>query len=138
MLCEEDSEEVKTRYHLTKVESSFGEDPADVSTPADSSSGDQKAKKVEVKTEGRKSQEQSRQSCDGAARNTVQENNRKRRPLFLVAGHMATLNPQKMTDFAGSQLEGTLCSDEMVRVEQSPNYLGFLHCIALLPQQCLR
>ena len=132
MLCEEDSEEVKTRYHLTKVESSFGEDPADVSTPADSSSGDQKAKRVEVKTEGRKSQEQSRQSCDGAARNTVQENNRKRRPLFLVAGHMATLNPQKMTDFAGSQLEGTLCSDEVVRVEQSPNYLGgILHCIAV-------
>ena len=105
MLCKEDSAEVTTKYHLLQVKSSFGEDTAQAMASGDSASGDQQAKRVEVKKEGRRSQERARQSCDGA-RNTASENKQRRRPLFLRAGHMVTLNAQKMTDFAGSPLAG--------------------------------
>ncbi|KAJ7377755.1 Mediator of RNA polymerase II transcription subunit 14 [Desmophyllum pertusum] len=105
VLCNKDSEEVTTKYHLLKVKPAFGDDTSQASTPTDSASGDQKAKRVEVKKEGRKSQDRARQSCDGA-RNARQESNRNRRALFLTAGHMVTLNPYKMTDYAGTPLEG--------------------------------
>ena len=105
MLCKEDSEEVTTKYHLLQVKPSFGEDTAQAMASSDSASGDQQAKRVEVKKEGMRSQERTRQSCDGA-RNTASENKQRRRPFFLRAGHMVTLNAQKMTDFAGSPLAG--------------------------------
>lgn len=105
VLCNSDSEEVTTKYHLLKVKPSFGDDTSEATTSTDSASGDQKPKRVEVKKEGRQSQGRARQSCD-AARNAARENNQKRRALFLTAGHMVTLNPQKMTDFAGTPLEG--------------------------------
>ncbi|XP_078381041.1 mediator of RNA polymerase II transcription subunit 14-like isoform X2 [Oculina patagonica] len=111
VLCNNDSEEVTTKYHLLKVKPSFGDDTSEATTPTDSVSGDQKPKRVEVKKEGRKSQDRARQSCD-AARNAARETNQKRRALFLTAGHMVTLNPQKMTDFAGTPLEGLLSSKE--------------------------
>lgn len=105
VLCNSDSEEVTTKYHLLKVKPSFGDDTSEATTSTDSASVDQKPKRVEVKKEGRQSQGRARQSCDGA-RNAARENNQKRRALFLTAGHMVTLNPQKMTDFAGTPLEG--------------------------------
>ena len=114
MFCKENSEAVTTRYHLLKLKASFGEETVEASTATDSASGDQKAKKVEVKAEGRKSQ--SRQSCEGN-RNTVQESNQRRQPLFLTAGHMVTLNPQKMTDFPGSPLKGTFYSKGLLEVD---------------------
>lgn len=107
VLCDDDSEEVTTKYHLLKVKPSFGDDTSEATTPTDSAGGDQKPKRVEVKKEGRKSQDRARQSCE-ATRNTGRENNQKRRALFLTAGHMVTLNPQKMTDFAGTPLEGKI------------------------------
>lgn len=116
MLCNNDSEEVTTKYHLLKVKPSFGDDTSEATMPVDSASGDQKPKRVEVKKEGRKSQDRARQSCD-AARNAARENNQKRRALFLTAGHMVTLNPQKMTDFAGTPLEGKI--QENVRLALS-------------------
>ena len=105
VLCKDDSSEVTTKYHLLQVKPSFGEDKAQAMTPGDTASGDQQAKRVEVKKEGMKSQERSRQSCDGA-KNAAPDSKQKRRPLFLTAGHMVTLNAQKMTDFAGSPLAG--------------------------------
>ena len=105
MLCNSDSEEVTTKYHLLKVKPSFGDDTSEATTSTDSTSGDQNPKRVEVKKEGRQSQGRARQSCDGA-RNAARENNQKRRAFFLTAGHMVTLNPQKMTDFAGTPIEG--------------------------------
>jgi len=109
VLCKEDSEEVTTKYHLLQVKPSFGEDTAQASTPADSASGEQKAKRIEVKNENRKSQDRSRRSCEGT-KSTAPEISQKRRPLFLTAGHMVTLNPQKMIDFAGTPLEGNNCT----------------------------
>ena len=106
VLCDSDAEEVTTKYHLLKVKPSFGDDTSEANTSIDSASGDQKPKRVEVKKEGRQSQGRARQSCDGA-RNTARENNQKRRALFLTAGHMVTLNAQKMTDFAGTPIEGS-------------------------------
>ena len=105
LLCNNDSEEVTTKFHLLKVKPSFGDDTSEATTPTDSASGEQKPKRVEVKHEGRKSQDRTRLSCDGA-RNAGRENNQKRRALFLTAGHMVTLNAQRMTDFAGTPLEG--------------------------------
>ncbi|XP_068687346.1 mediator of RNA polymerase II transcription subunit 14-like isoform X2 [Montipora foliosa] len=107
VLCKEGSEEVTTRYHLLQIKPSFGEDTVQATTATDSASGEQKAKRVEVKKEDRKSQERSRQSCEGT-KSTSPENNQKRRPLFLTACHMVTLNPLKMTDFAGTPLPGFL------------------------------
>ena len=105
VLCNSDSEEVTTKYHLLKVQPSFGDDASEATTSTDSASGDQKPKRVEVKKEGRQSQGRARQSCE-AARNAARENHQKRRAFFLTAGHMVTLNPQKMTDFAGTPIEG--------------------------------
>ena len=105
MLCNSDSEDVTTKYHLLKVQPSFGDDASEATTSADWASGDQKPKRVEVKKEGRQSQGRARQSCE-AARNAARENHQKRRAFFMTAGHMVTLNPQKMTDFAGTPIEG--------------------------------
>ena len=114
MLCNNDSEEVTTKFHLLKVKPSFGDDTSEATTSADSASGDQKPKRVEVKKEGRQSQGRARQSCDGA-RNAARETNQKRRAFFLTAGHIVTLDPQKMTDFAGTPIEGNLYKNGLQR-----------------------
>lgn len=106
VLCGGDTAEVTTKYHLLRLKPSFGEDTAQGITHGDSSSGEQQAKRVEVKKEGRKSQERSRQSCEGT-RNTGVASNQRRRSLFLTAGHMVSLNTL-MVDFAGSPLAGTV------------------------------
>ncbi|XP_022785059.1 mediator of RNA polymerase II transcription subunit 14-like isoform X3 [Stylophora pistillata] len=112
VLCNEDSEEAATKYHLLKVKPTFGDEVNEASASTDSSNGDQKPQRVEVKKEGIKSQDRTRQSCDGA-RNAIAETKQKRRALFLTAGHMVTLNAQKLTDYAGTPLEaGFLSSRE--------------------------
>lgn len=110
VLCNKDSEEATTKYHLLKVKPTFGDDANEASASTDTGSGDQKPKRVEVKKEGRKSQDRTRQSCDGT-RNAIAENNKRRRAIFLIAGHMVTLNAQKMTDYAGTPLEGKTWKD---------------------------
>ncbi|XP_015775975.1 PREDICTED: mediator of RNA polymerase II transcription subunit 14-like [Acropora digitifera] len=108
---EEGSKDVSTKYHLLQIKPSFGEDTTHPITSADSASDNQQAKRVEVKKEGRKSQERSRPSCEGTW-NTVTEVSQKRRPLFVTAGHMVTLDPKKLTDFAGTPLSGMLWENE--------------------------
>lgn len=104
---EEGSKDVSTKYHLLQIKPSFGEDTAHPITSTDSASDNQQAKRVEVKKEGRKSQERSRPSCEGTW-NTGPEVSQKRRPLFVTAGHMVTLDPIKLTDFAGTPISGTV------------------------------
>ena len=103
--CEEGCAEVTTKYHLLQIKPSFGEDTAQAMTTTDSASSEQKAKRIEIKKEDRKSQERSQQSCEGT-RKTRSEINQKRQPLFVTAGHMVTLSAQKITDFAGTPLPG--------------------------------
>ena len=110
---------------------SFGDDTSEANTSTDPASGDQKPKRVEIKKEGRQSQGRARQSCDGA-RNIARENNQKRRALFLTAGHMVTLNAQKMTDFAGTPIEGSTYREKNKFVIFVPNPLSLKHFGGLL------
>lgn len=105
---EEGSKDVSTKYHLLQIKPSLGEDTAHPITSTDSANDNQQAKRVEVKKEGRKSQERSRPSCEGTWSTPGPEVSQKRRPLFVTAGHMVTLNPKKLTDFAGTPLSGTM------------------------------
>ena len=120
MLCNKDSEDVTTKYHLVKVKPTFGDEASEASTPTNSARGDQKAKRVEVKKEDRKSLDRAMQSCDGA-RNATAETNQRRRALFLTAGHLVTLNAQKMTDYAGTPLEGKKKNVNMVKLKRRLN-----------------
>ena len=109
MFCNEDSDEVTTRYHLLKVKRTFATDDKTQDNQTTESTSAQNSKQIQLKKEAGKDpagQEMTSQSC-GTDEEPGKAHEARRLKLVLLADHMVTLDPTRMTDYAGTPFEGT-------------------------------